>query len=174
MIIVKMPEIFFENKPKDEKDYIMIYGREANNRVYKWIDKRYITEHENLYKYKIFVTGVNGKGDLEEVLSLPIIANPGVAHTQTFISIGAFDIEFEAKSCLKYIKTKFAKFLLSTLKVTQNNPKDTWGNIPKLDFTTNSDINWEKNLKKIDIQLYKKYNLTEEEIIFIEKNVKEM
>ena len=173
-IFKKMPEIFLENKPKDEKDYIMVYGREANNRVYKWIDKRYITEHENLYKYKVFVTGANGKGALGEVLSSPVIANPGVAHTQTFISIGAFDTEFEAKACLKYIKTKFARFLLSTLKVTQNNPKDTWANIPKLDFTTNSDVNWEDNLKEIDKQLYTKYNLTEEEIMFIEKNVKEM
>jgi type II restriction enzyme len=42
------------------------------------------------------------------------------------------------------------------------------------DFTKYSDINWNLPVSSIDQQLYKKYGLTQEEIRFIETNVKEM
>ena len=48
------------------------------------------------------------------------------------------------------------------------------GNSPLQDFTENSDIDWSKSISEIDQQLYKKYNLTEEEIAFIETHVREM
>lgn len=97
-----------------------------------------------------------------------------MAHTQTFISIGSFDTKIEAENCLKYIESKFTRCLLGTLKVTQNNPRDTQANIPIQNFTNNSDINWNNSINDIDIQLYKKYNLSNEEIEFIEKNIKQM
>ena len=60
------------------------------------------------------------------------------------------------------------------MKVTQNGPKQVWRLIPLQDFTSSSDIDWSQSVADIDKQLYKKYNLTGEEIDFIEKNVKEM
>ena len=64
--------------------------------------------------------------------------------------------------------------MLSILKVDQHNEKDTWRKIPLQDFTDESDINWNTSVANIDKQLYKKYDLTNEEIAFIETNVKEM
>ena len=64
--------------------------------------------------------------------------------------------------------------MLYVLKVTQNNPKDTWKYVPLQDFTEKSDIDWTKSVHEIDEQLYKKYKLSQEEIDFIETNVKEM
>lgn len=171
-IFNKMPEIFYENEQNFE--CIKIYGRENNNRLYKYINKEYVSNIDNLYKYKIFITGANGTGALGETLSMPVIADPGMGHTQTFMSIGSFETKEEAKSCLKYIKTKFARCLLGTLKVTQNNPKDTWSNIPMQDFSKESDIDWTLSIKEIDEQLYKKYKLDSKEIDFIEQNIKEM
>lgn len=46
------------------------------------------------------------------------------------------------------------------LKITKTNKK--------------SDIDWSKSISEIDKQLYKKYNLTQEEIDFIESKVKPM
>ena len=172
-IFNKIPEIFVDDNPNSD-DYIRIYGRDNNNRVYKWMLKKYLSDNTNLFKYKVFITGANGTGAMGETLSYPIVAEPGVGHTQTFMSIGAFDEKENAKACLKYIKTKFARCLLSTLKVTQNNPRDTWGNIPIQNFSNNSDIDWNKSVHEIDLQLYKKYGLTENEIDFIETNIKEM
>ena len=42
------------------------------------------------------------------------------------------------------------------------------------DFTINSDIDWSKSIHEIDLQLYKKYNLSNEEINFIETKVQAM
>ena len=64
--------------------------------------------------------------------------------------------------------------MLGTLKVTQDNPRETWLNVPLQDFTANSDIDWSKSIPEIDQQLYAKYNLTEEEISFIESMIKPM
>ena len=74
----------------------------------------------------------------------------------------------------KYLKTKIARALLGVKKATQHNPKSVWKYVPLQDFTSSSDIDWSKSIHEIDLQLYKKYGLNQEEIDFIEKNVKEM
>ena len=100
---------------------------------------------------------------------------PKVGHTETFISFGAFNTKLEAENLLKYIKTKFLRTLLGIFKVTQGNKTaHVWSTIPLQDFSNHSDIDWSQDINKIDQQLYHKYNLTDEEISFIEKNVKEM
>ena len=85
-----------------------------------------------------------------------------------------FDTEQEATALFKYIKTKFLRTMLGVLKVTQDNKKSVWKYVPLQDFTENSDIDWTKSVAEIDKQLYAKYGLTDEEIFFIETNVKEM
>lgn len=80
----------------------------------------------------------------------------------------------EAVSAVKYISTKFVRTLLSILKVTQNGNKPVWKMIPLQDFTPSSDIDWSKSIHEIDLQLYEKYGLDENEIEFIESHVKEM
>lgn len=57
------------------------------------------------------------------MIGAPLVLEPFVAFTETFISIGAFDNEEEAHNALKYIKSKFARALLGVLKVTQDNPR---------------------------------------------------
>ena len=173
-IFSKLNELFTNEKPNDGNDYIQIFGLEGSNRVYKYIRNDYIMPHDNLMKYKVFVPKSNGSGAIGEVLSTPLIGQPLIGHTQTFISIGSFDTEYEANSLLKYLKTKFARTMLGTLKVTQDNKKATWLNVPLQDFTANSDIDWNKSVSEIDKQLYKKYGLSKDEIEFIESKVKLM
>lgn len=172
-IFSRFPEIFYNSQQNDMD--IQIYGREDNKRVYKWTKKEYIAEHPNLDKYKIFIPGANGSGAIGEVLSTPLIGEPLIGYTQTFISFGAFDNREEAENLLKYIKTKFARAMLGTLKITQNNKtKEVWKNVPLQDFTSNSDIDWSQSIAELDAQLYRKYGLSQEEIAFIESKVKEM
>ena len=75
---------------------------------------------------------------------------------------------------MKYIKTKFVRALLGILKTTQDITPEKWKYVPLQDFTSSSDINWSTSIGDIDKQLYKKYNLSDEEINFIETKVKEM
>lgn len=64
--------------------------------------------------------------------------------------------------------------MFGVLKRTQANTPDKWKYVPIQDFTSSSDIDWSQSIADIDKQLYKKYNLTPEEIDFIETHVKEM
>lgn len=172
-IFGKMPELFHDSNVNKE-EYIGIYGRENNQRVIKYIKKKYISPVANFNQFKVFIAGANGSGSLGEALSSPIVVGPGIAHTQTFMSIGGYSTIEEANSCLKYLKTKFARCLLGTLKVTQNNNKDVWANVPIQNFTAISEIDWNQSIADIDKQLYRKYKLDEDESDFIEKMVKPM
>ena len=155
-------------------DDLEIIGLINNNRVYRYIPKRYIEAHENLYKYKVVIPASNGSGAIGEVLSTPILGEPILGYTQSFIGIGAFETKAEADAVLKYVKTKFMRTMLGILKVTQHNHTDVWKFVPLQDFTPNSDIDWTQNIPDIDRQLYAKYNLSEDEIAFIEKMIKPM
>ncbi len=170
----RMPDLFTNKKPNDGNEYIQIVGRSKSVRQIRWFRRDYVRNVENIEKYKVLVPKANGSGAIGEVLSTPLIGEPLIGFTETFISIGNFDSKFEAESAMKYIKTKFARAMLGILKVTQNNDKSTWKCVPLQDFTANSDIDWTKSIPEIDQQLYKKYGLSEEEIDFIETHVKEM
>lgn len=167
------PELFLDDAP-NKSEYIGLYGLLGRDRVTKWIKRSYVKLPDNIDKFKVLVPKSNGSGAIGEVLSTPVIGVPAIGHTLTFLSIGSFDEASHAEACLKYIKTRFARLLLGTLKVTQDNPKDTWANVPMQDFSKNSDIDWSKSVAEIDAQLYAKYNLTDEEITFIESMIKPM
>lgn len=175
----KLPELFFDVKPKDGNEYIKIYGRFNNERVYKWFRKDYVTCPSNFEKYKIILPKANGSGAIGEVLSTPVIGYPVIGYpvigyTETFISVGEFSSLEEAEACLKYIKSKFLRTMLGVLKITQDNTKAVWHYIPLQDFTVNSDIDWTQSVADIDRQLYQKHDLSPEEIAFIETHVREM
>lgn len=166
--------IFYDDVPDDKYEYVKVFGRQAGQRVVKYTRYEYVEMHDNLKKYKICVPKANGSGAIGEVLSTPIIGTPMMAHTQTFISIGALETREEAEAVLKYVKSKFSRAMLGTLKITQDNPPSTWRNVPLQDFTSDSDIDWSKSISEIDQQLYAKYGLTDEEIDFIETHVQPM
>ena len=134
----------------------------------------YIKTPDNFESYKIILPASNGSGALGEVLSTPLIGQPLIGHTQTFISIGCFTNEQEANACFKYVKSKFARVMLGILKITQHNPPEKWRYVPLQDFTSSSDIDWLQSVAEIDVQLYQKYGLDDKEISFIETHVKEM
>ena len=171
-IFDKIP-LFTEEKSNE--DDIKILGVIKNKRCYRFIPRKYLDiSHENLMKYKVLVPRSNGSGAIGEVLSTPILGEPILGYTRTFLGIGAFDSKEEAENALKYVKTKFARAMLGILKITQDNPIETWRLVPLQDFTANSDIDWSKSIPEIDKQLYKKYGLSAEEISFIESKVREM
>lgn len=82
--------------------------------------------------------------------------------------------ELEANNFIKYIYTKFFRILVSAIKITQSAPSRVYKSVPLQDFTPNSDIDWSKSISEIDQQLYKKYQLSAEEVAFIESMIKPM
>ena len=170
----RFPDIFLEGQPPAKDQYIQMLGRHSGSRVYKWIKRCYVMPTQTLDKYKVFVPKASGTGAIGEPLSTPIIGQPTIGQTDTFLSIGPFDTEAEAAGCLKYIKTKFARTMLGTLKTTQDITKDKWDNVPLQDFSASSDIDWSRSVDEVDQQLYAKYGLTGEEVAFIERMIKPM
>lgn len=176
-IFEKIPQ-FTENAV--DKTDVHVLGVHNSKREWRYIPIRFVdVTHENLNKFKALISSANGaSGTLGEkaarITTVPFVAEPGTGFTQTFLGIGAFDTIVEAEACVKYLKSKFARVMLAILKVTQDNKKPVWKYVPLQDFTPASDINWSVSVAEIDRQLYKKYNLSEEEIAFIETKVKEM
>ncbi len=167
-----MPDAF--SKTELGNGSIGILGRKNNDRVTLYIDRRYINDVINLDKYKVFIPRGSGRGDFGETIAAPIIGFPGEGATETFLSIGSYETEMEAANTIKYIKSKFARALLSILKTTQLITPGIWKYVPLQDFTPTSDIDWSKSVAEIDQQLYAKYGLDDAEIAFIESHVKEM
>lgn len=165
--------LFYETRPADDHEYSQVLGVIKNKRYRRWIRSEYITGPDGFDRYKVALPAANESNKLGW-MATPEVVEPGVAVTQTFLTIGAFDAEAEAQACFSYVKTKFARAMLYVLKVTQHNPRATWRFVPAQDFTTASGIDWTKSISEIDAQLYVKYGLDPEEIAFIEANVQAM
>lgn len=168
-----MPEVYSADKTKNN-DCFGILSRVNGKRTICYIKKKYLLPNEYMNSFNLAFPKSNGSGMFGEILTAAEIIKPNEGATDTFINIGCFRTLSEAQAMKKYLKTKFARALLGTLKVTQDNPRATWANIPLQDFTANSDIDWSKSIPEIDKQLYAKYGLSAEEVKFIEENVKAM
>ena len=162
-------------KSAKEDNDISVFGLVSAKRTWRYIKRCYIDDsNEQLNKWKVLLPKSNGSGTLGELLSTPLIAKPLEGYTQTFIGIGAFETDEDAQAAYKYVVSKFARTMLGILKITQDNPPEKWKYVPLQDFTMSSDIDWSQSISSIDLQLYDKYGLTEEERNFIETHVKEM
>ncbi len=155
---------FFHGKPvpRGIKSPIKLFG---SQRV-TWVDRSEIPANAPwIDKWKVLMTRVQGTSAAVETkfLSKPIIAEPGTACTESYLVAGLFDTESEAKNYAGYLRTRFARFLVSLRKSTQDAPRNVYAFIPDLPL----DEKW------TDAKLYKRYGLTQEETAFIESQVAE-
>ncbi|MBP5534472.1 MAG: Eco57I restriction-modification methylase domain-containing protein [Alphaproteobacteria bacterium] len=162
------------------KSYVPICGLSNRKRIFKYIESKYLESGSNIDYYKVLLSsadgasGTIGKPVPARVIGDPVVLDAGVGYTQTFISIGAFKRKKEAENLYKYLKTRFVRFMVGTIKATNGLKIEVWSNVPKQDFSNKSDIDWSKPIKDIDKQLYKKYGLDKQEIDFIESMIKPM
>jgi len=98
------------------------------------------------------------------VLSKTVILPPATICTETYLVVGAYPSEEEAKKLLLYITTRFVRFLMSLLMYAHGITKDTFAFVPILEMNTQ----W------TDEELYRRYGLTAEEIAFIESKIRPM
>ncbi|MCR5199227.1 MAG: Eco57I restriction-modification methylase domain-containing protein [Prevotella sp.] len=175
--IFKQLDIF--KREKTNEDEIKIIGLYNGSRTERFIPVKYLNiEGTNLRKWKVLLSKSDGAaGQLgnpipARILGRPELCDPNIGYTQSFKSIGCFDTEEEAINALKYLRTKFARLMLSVLKVTQDINIDVWDYVPLQDFTRSSDIDWSGSVEEIDRQLYAKYHLSAGEIDFVEFMIK--
>ncbi|MDT2817540.1 Eco57I restriction-modification methylase domain-containing protein [Vagococcus lutrae] len=136
-----------------------------------------VSKGEWIDKWKVFTARANNVGtELSDDNFNTIIGEPNTVCTETYLVIGA-DLELNGNSATnlsKYLQTKFSRYLHSLAKASQDATKNTYRFIPLQDFDSNKDIDWSKSSHEIDLQLYKKYRLDDDEIAFIEMRIKEM
>lgn len=130
--------------------------------------------HDILRQYKVFVPLSYGDGKKGEILKNIKVAGPMDACTSTYVVIYPTNEKYIAENMAKYLHTKFFNLLIGEVKVTQSASKEVYQLVPIQDFTSSSDIDWSQSISDIDQQLYKKYDLTPDEIEYIEKTIKPM
>lgn len=165
----------FRDDKKGLVNPILCYGKGKKIGYILWDEVP--TNKENIRVWKIFTPRANNIGtELNDDNLNAFVGEPNTICTESYIMIGA-DLDLDKYSCerlVKYLKTKFARFMHSIAKASQDATAKTYRFVPLQDFKSNSDIDWTKTITEIDKQLYAKYNLTQDEINFIEEKIKPM
>jgi site-specific DNA-methyltransferase (adenine-specific) len=122
-------------------------------------------------KWKVLISkashdhgGQSGKDGTRRILSRIEVIPPDTVCTESYLIIGPYNTKREAVNMANYLRLKFSRFLISTILLTQNITKDKFQFVPHVDL---SDC-------LTDSKLYKMYELTNEEISYIESMIRPM
>lgn len=143
-------------------DPVKLYGSQKIS----WVNRSEIPSNvEWVDRWKVLMSRVQGTSAAVEriFLSKPIVSGPGEACTETYLVAGVFEDQDEAHRYSNYLRTRFVRFLVSLRKSTQDAAKGVYSFVPDLPL----DQEWS------DAKLYERYDLTEDEIEFIESQVAE-
>lgn len=165
---------FIEEKPNCVKLY--------TSAGLRYIEKEKVVQgQENIDKYKVMISrmacehaGEPDKNGQYRIISTIKLLEANTVCTDSYIIANSSECKEEVINFISYIKTRFVRFLILQTLSSVNMSKERYAFVPLQDFTANSDIDWSKSIPEIDQQLYAKYNLTEEEISFIESMIKPM
>jgi hypothetical protein len=153
---------------------INLFGRFDNTRQWRFLRPNFEIDRENgvgelIDKCKVFVSKADGAaGQIGNPIPARIIGKAVAGYensvcTETFLAIGTFESHEEANNVVKYMQTKFFRFLVGIRK-TKNMTRDTYKFAPSLDFKEE----WS------DKKLYQKYNLSDQQIAFIERMIESL
>ena len=174
------PKDFFTNKQtltsgwkgysdvKNSKYSVKYYlNKNIHKKDYGWVNINDISKnHQSININKVYIPAAGGSGTDSIILGKPFIGEPNSVCSQTYLVIG-YDPKIhnlsvkECENIITYIKTKFFRYLVSIKKKTQNGPRGVYEFVPMQNFNEPWD----------DKKLYKKYNLDEEQIKYIESSI---
>ena len=157
-------------KEKQNDDDLKLY---ASSESVTYINREEIKKgNEFIDKYKVLISktasehaGEPDKSGMFNVIpsTMRVIA-PGEVCTHSYFVAGQFENRDVAENLLNYLKTKFVRFLVLQSMSSIGLSRKVFTFVPKQDFSQSWD----------DAKLYKKYNLTNDEIKFIDSMIKEM
>lgn len=155
----------FRSSTRGLTEPIKCYGRAGK---IGYVEKSEVSSHtEWINCWKVFIPESNNIGtELNDDNQNSFVGAPKEICTESFLCVGA-DLslnENSAKNLSMYLRTKFARFLLSLAKISQHGTSKTYRFVPLVDFSEE----W------TDEKLYAKYGLTQDEIDIIESSIKPM
>lgn len=143
---------------------VLLYHIENQKRKIEYVNIEDIKKNKNdVEKFKVFIPIAGGSGNDDKVLGDAEYAPKHSVCSQSYL-YAAFNTEIEAKNYISYVNTRFFRILVSAIKITQSAPSRVYKFVPLQDFSKP----W------TDAELYAKYNLTADEIAFIESMIKPM
>ena len=136
-----------------------------------YLHKSSISDKERLLdKFKVIITYAMSGGNKPssegnyQILSSLKVLQPNEACTETYLILSTFDSEQEARNLVSYMESKFARFLLLQALTSIHITKDKFCFVPMPDCSQSWD----------DEKLYSKYELSQEEIEYVENMIKPM
>lgn len=163
------------NEKSIENNVAVVYMDTNKEPYIKYTSRSKIPSRKELIsKYKVVCGRILTKDS--KVINNIRVLEPDTVCTSSWGLLYTSDQKDEAVNVSKYVKTKLFRFLLRSLSEDGVIALSAYrfSLIPIQDFSNSSDIDWTKNISEIDQQLYKKYNLSSEEIDYIENTIKSM
>jgi hypothetical protein len=155
-----------ENRSTDRDLLVVQSGGRA------WMARSDVTTGGELIDlWKVFTSksssehaGQFDKNGQRRVLSLSGVIPPGSVVTETYVLLGAYEKEIDARNCFSYVVTRLFRFLIATRSSAQDLARSAYSFVPVQDFS----LPW------TDERLYQKYGLSKEDISYIEKIIRPM
>ena len=161
----------YKGIPKRKKNSDVEMYISGNDKAYKggksFAPKEMILKgHEMIPWHKVYIGEAGSGSDTfpHSILSKPFYGAPNTICNQSYLVIGPFEDKHICENVISYIKTKFFRFMVLQKKNAQHAMRGVYQFVPMQDFSKP----W------MDAELYKKYNLTQDEIKFIESMIKPM
>lgn len=154
----------FKDYTKHEfKNSVKIYVAKGHG----YTERQKVSKNKELIdSHKIYITKSYGAGEgyPHQIINKPFAGDFHSCCTQTYLIVAPFKSERDRNNALTYMQTKFFRFMVMLKKNTQDAMRGVYEFVPLQDFSHP----W------TDEMLYKKYNLTEDEIAFIESMIRPM
>ena len=135
-----------------------------------FVDPHAFTDNNNaLHMWKVCTSKATSEGNITSnksgamsVATNFFILEPDSICTETYLVVNKFPTRKEAENFILYMKTKFFRFMLLLRLATQNISKDSFGWCPLLNYSES----W------TDKELSEHFNLTRQEVAYIESKIK--
>lgn len=138
-----------------------------------YIDSSMVTRNADLIPYwKVYIGkinpdrgGVNNAADgMMNVTTKVHLIGPNEIISETYLLLGAYKTQNEARKCQLYFKTRLVRYLISLAMTGMNIAKGTFKFVPVPDLTKDVD----------EYSLYEFYGLTKDEISSVERLIRPM
>lgn len=143
-----------------------------------YLPRRVVAANDHwIDRWKVLISRSNNIGtELNDDNQNAFVVEPGSVCTETYIVVGA-DLELDESAALNlvaYMKSRFARFLHSMAKVSQDASRRTYRFVPQVDVSSGSKIDWSRSSDEVDEQLFDLYELTADEREHIRSSIKAM
>lgn len=128
---------FKDYRLKKNAGDLRLYLRQSERRGEAWVGPSIVTRNHHLIDtWKVLVSKAgpgNSGGHVipDMVLSKPQIAEPGSVCTLSYLVIGPLSSERASLSVASYLRTRFARFLVSLRKPSQDAPRGVYTWVPQ-------------------------------------------